>query len=76
MKIKIDDSEIRFFVTLILNVKNGDVAKVEIYQTIIKKAKNAQQAMDDGLLEAQTKFTISKVVAKSVHMLTPKIFQD
>lgn len=76
MKIKIDDSEIRFFVTLILKVKNGDLIKFEIYQTIIKETKNPEEATNIGLLQAQTKFTIKEIVAKSVHMLSPKIFLD
>ena len=80
MKIKIDDSTIVWFTTLILKVKTqgkveSGLEKREVYQTICKNSKNELEAYNEAMLEAQTKFHIIQVEAKMMSPLTHIIFK-
>lgn len=82
MKIKIDEDKIVFLVTLILKVHGDEHTfglkkeKREVYQTIMKQAKNEQEAVNFAEAEAKTKFNILYVEGKAATLLTPKIFLD
>lgn len=82
MEIKIDDKKVVFFVTLILKIKGDEHSqgikreKREVYQTIMKQAKHEQEAVDQAEIEAGKRFTIIQIEAKTVSLLSPKIFLD